>query len=537
MTANTTRSPLSKSWGSVLPTLTTHPLRVTVGVSLGALILTFINAWHVSMWVDEAATISVASRSLSDLWRVSNVIDAVHGVFYLLMHFWFDLVGISDVSVRLPSAIAVGIATAGVIVLARLLDSPKTAVTAGLIFAILPRVSGMGIEGRSYAATAAVAVWMTVLFVSLCRRPTTTKYVGYAILGAFAGSLNIFLVLLLGAHGLTLLASARYRFRRVFWTWLATAVAALLGAMPVLLTAVSQSAQIGPTRLSAFGYARSVLVNQWFLAETPTIFLSGGGSIAAGPGSQLWRPASVLLAVLCWAVIARGVLRAGSDEPQDGSISMRNLLLPWLLAPTVILVSYAVFATPIYNPRYLSFCTPALAILLGHGLVSLRTLPTRMRWLRWVAPVLVVALALPVYVSQRTVYAKSGADWSEVAEFVRARRAPEQGVYFAPRTPPKTEAVGLTSRTAQVLYPGAFAGVRDLTIVSTAAADANLVGRSQLLGASTDRLVGLTTVFVIQRRDYPVDQLAQDTELLEASGFRAADHWEGPLNVVSEFVR
>ena len=54
--------------------------------------------------------------------------------------------------------------------LTRRLSTASAALAAGLVFAVLPRVTWMGIEGRSYAMTAAVAVWLTVLFVSLLRR-------------------------------------------------------------------------------------------------------------------------------------------------------------------------------------------------------------------------------------------------------------------------------------------------------------------------------------------------------------------------------
>lgn len=205
----------------------------------------------------------------------------------------------------------------------------------------------------------------------------------------------------------------------------------------------------------------------------------------------------------------------------------------------MILVGYAVLSTPIYNPRYLSFCTPALATLLGSGLVRLQPRSAELSWVRLLPPILIVTIALPIYASQRAVYAKSGADSSEVAEFVQTRRGPDQGVYFVPRPPlpRETAVVGITSRTAQTLHPDAFTRTRDLTLVSSAAADANLFGRSQLSAASTDRLDGLQTVFVIGRRDYPEGLVAEDTALLRSEGFQPSDHWEGPLIVATEFVR
>ena len=509
---------------------------LTLAVSVLASLVSMVNITRVSMWVDEAYTITVATRSLSDLGRMIANIDIVHSLYNLILHPWLALFGISEVSVRLPSVIMTGVATAGVMVLTRRLSTPTAALAAGLVFAVLPRVTWMGIEGRAYAATAAVAVWLTVLFVSLMRRPTWGKHVGYAILAAFGSSLNIFLVLLLGAHGCTLLLERRLRFTRVFWTWLGAAVVGLAGGLPVLLTAISQSAQIGEAQIRLVGLARNVLVNQWFLGDTPTIYLSGVGSLGEGPGSTLWKPAAVLLAAGCWLIIGWALVRRTPEEPRN-TPSYRTLLTCWIVVPTAILVGYSLVGTPLYNPRYLTYCAPAVAALLGIGLVKLRLLPGRLGWSAYVAVGLIILLAAPIFASQRTVYAKAGADWKTVAQFVAAHPGPNQAAYFAPRLPPTGEVVTVTSRTAKTLYPQVFDDLRDLTIVSTAAADANLLGRSQTLAASADRLAGVQTVFVINRLDYPAKLVAADEAVLTAAGFRAGDRWTGPLNSVVEFSR
>ena len=62
--------------------------------------------------------------------------------------------------------------------------------------------------------------------------------------------------------------------------------------------------------------------------------------------------------------------------------------------PTAILVVYALGISPLYNPRYLTFTTPAVAGLVGLGAISLRR-----RWQQWIAVALIVFLVVPVYVS------------------------------------------------------------------------------------------------------------------------------------------
>src|ERR1700678_1989616 len=58
---------------------------LATAVSLGC-------AGRPSFWYDEAATISASySRSLHQLWQMLGDVDVVEGLYYLLMHGWFDV--------------------------------------------------------------------------------------------------------------------------------------------------------------------------------------------------------------------------------------------------------------------------------------------------------------------------------------------------------------------------------------------------------------------------------------------------------------
>ena len=515
---------------SVIASASTHRWMTPILLGLLASAVSFIGSWHVSMWVDEGYTLSVATRSLSDIWRMVHTIDVVHALNASMMHFWLELFGTSAVSLRLPSAIAVGLAAAGVTVLTRALHSERAAIAAGLVFAVLPRVTSVGMEGRSYAATIAVATWLTVLFVSVHRKPAFYKYVIYAVGTAFAISLNIFLLLLVAAHGITALIDARFRWRRLSIRWVVAAALGILGGLPVLITATTQSSQIGSSPVTLAALLRNAVVNQWFLGETPTIFLSGGG-VAQASGPALWKPAAVGLALVCLSLVALAVFRrdpAGSAVEAPG---YRAVLVPWLIAPTVVLITYAIVATPLYNPRYLSFCTAPVAALVGIGWVRLPR-PS----MRWISAGLIVVLVAPIYYSQRTVYAKGGADWSLVAAFVQDHRGGNDGVYFAPRlvtTNPKA----FTSRNVAVMYPAAFRGIEDVASVETPAQAGDLVGRSMPLSEAKAKLSSLDRVFVIWRSDYPQAAMAADTLVLQNAGFHSEASWTGPINRVEVFVR
>ena len=172
---------------------------VIVGVFAAALSL--VGAGRPSFWYDEAATISASySRSLGQLWQMMGNVDAVHGLYYVLMHGWFTIFAPTEFWSRVPSGLAVGGAAAGVVVLGKQFSSRTVALSAGVICAILPRATWAGIEARPYALTMMVAAWSTVLLVHAARRKNDWIWLCYAVAMAAAILLDVYLALMFLAH-------------------------------------------------------------------------------------------------------------------------------------------------------------------------------------------------------------------------------------------------------------------------------------------------------------------------------------------------
>lgn len=528
--------------------------------------LSVIGSWHVSLWTDEAATITSARRTLPQLWRMLHTIDAVHGLYDAGVHVWVSVAGSSPFALRLPSALAAGLAAAGVVVLARRIAGPGVGVAAGLVFAALPRVTWMGIEGRSYAFTATGAVWLTVLLLAAVRRPAADRsrdgapadsgptdggpadgrprtavalWVGYAVLAAVCVALNVYLALLLAAHASTLLLDRSVTWRQR-WTWLGAAVAGVLVASPVVLEAAGQTGQLGDTPLGPAQVVRQVVVNQGFLGDTPTPGSSGSQSLSGLSAGSLWAPASVVLAAVSWVLVVlllvrrRAVGSGGAGQARAGREPVGDLarwLLPWLAVPTAVVAGYSLVVSPMYSPRYLTFTTPAVAVLLGAALVQVVSGRSRV-----VVAALLLALAAPVYVSQRGSYAKSGTDWVSVAGVVSAHGAGE-AVYFTPRRVPTGPTTTLTLRYVAVAYPSAFTGLTDVTLRTTGPADGSLTGTSATLARSTARLVGARVVWVLRRNDYPAAAAAADDTVLARAGFDGGPVFRGPSTTVLRLTR
>ncbi|WP_413105928.1 hypothetical protein [Streptomyces sp. Inha503] len=117
-----------------------------------------------TMWRDESATYQMARRTLPQIRDALGTVDAVHGLYYLLMHPVLALRP-AEVTMRLPSVLAATAATALVAALGCRLARPRVGLWAGLLYATTPVVTHYAQEGRSYALVAASAAGATYLLV------------------------------------------------------------------------------------------------------------------------------------------------------------------------------------------------------------------------------------------------------------------------------------------------------------------------------------------------------------------------------------
>lgn len=416
-----------------------------LGVVVGA-----AGSWIPAAWADEAATMSGVRRSIPELWHMAHNVDGVHSFYYLLLHLWFEVVPYSPFWLRLPSALATGLAAGLVVLLVHRLAGIRPAVAAGIVYCILPRVTFSAIEGRSNALTAAAAVGLTLLLVVAVtatverRRSVWLWWVFYTVVAIAGSVLFVYVALILVAHAVTLVLWQLRRLARrrspsmvrpaMFWLGAAVVTGAAL--LPFVRTVSGQTAQLywmGPLTIGP-ALTKRVFVDQWFL------------------GFGAWAPVPfALMAVGAVATLAVPRLRT--------RIPALEVAVPVVVIPTVVVVAVSILVRPFYDPRYFTFCTPFVAVLLG---LALTCLP----WRTATAAALVVAAGLvaPIYLAQRTPTSKDDSTWNVAAALITAERAKEpagavDAVYYGPLP-------SHTNRTTEFVassYPQAFAGMRDLT--------------------------------------------------------------------------
>ncbi|MGY1990795.1 glycosyltransferase family 39 protein [Mycolicibacterium fortuitum] len=370
-----------------------------MAVAVFAVALCAAGAARPSLWFDEAATISAATRSIPQLWDLIGHIDAVHGLYYLGMHGWFAVFPATEFWSRFSSCLAIGGAAAGVVVLGRQFSGRTVSVCAGVLFAMLPRVTWAGIEARSYSWSTLAAVWLTVLLITAIRRDHRALWAAYGALLVVSTVLNIYVVLIVIPHAaaLALLGNRRARVR-----WAVVSTIAVLIVVPFILWCRSQSFQVGWISPLGVHTVTEVVLEQYFDHSVAFALVA----------------AAMLIAPL---VVSR--LR-----PTDSAIRRLVVIAAvWVVAPTAVLLVYSAVAQPLYYPRYLCFTSPAMALLLAVCVVAVA------RSREWITAALAVfaLAATPNYITvQRGPYAKEGMDFSQVADVITAHSSPGDCIVF-----------------------------------------------------------------------------------------------------------
>ena len=440
---------------------------------------------------DEGATLAAVHRSFPQLVSMLGHVDVVHGAYYALIWVLVRIGGSGEFALRLPSAIAMAIAAAMVTLLGRRLVSSRAGLAAGLTFAFLPQVSWFAENAREGAVlTALGCVASYCLLRALTEDVTRGRWLAaYGVTLVALGLGNLFALLLVLAHAVTLAWSRReHRVGRSFvLRWAAAVAAALILVSPVAVVGYSQLHQIRwikpPTVSSLLSVER--------LVGDPLLFV-------------------LVLAIVACAVVASTGSGSGSRRSVHWPAGLLSMALPWLLLPPAILLTASVIH-PVYNFRYIVYCIPAAALLIGAALAALG---------RYAGPVALVVIVLGGLPSQ---LAERRADGHDVdirrADHLVARqeRPGDALLNISDQAGPR-KATG--ERTLEGAYPYGLARLRDISAGASPQQSATLGGTYASAAVIRQRLTHVTRLWVVEWTT------PKPVPVLDGLGFRLIHSWD-----------
>ncbi|MGW2958396.1 glycosyltransferase family 39 protein [Streptomyces sp. NPDC001220] len=485
-------------------------------MAVPAAVMLAVGLWGLhrgGMWRDEAVTYQVARRTVPQIWRLLHGVDAVHGLYYLLMHVVLAVAPgrPGEVDLRLPSVCAAAVTAGLVAALGTRLARPRVGLWAGLMYAVTPLVGHYAQEGRSYALVAAGATGATLLFVRAAADREAGGEAGAEAAGegesesagegesesagesesengAKAGGgwrawwwygavlavtcwLHEFAVLLLLAHAGTLVLARSSG--RVWRGWGCAAAGVALSLAPMAVISHAQSAQLAWLWEPDLETAQ-VLLRQYL-----------------GPTDRVY-----------WVCLALGLLGLTRLVGRRGEVTLAAVALPLAVLPPVALM-LASQLTPLYVDRYVLYALAGAPLLVALGadrvagafgrLWSHGTGVTPRSPALTLAGVLALVLAfthqVPLLRHDR-VPTNRPDDLGAVAEAAARVLRPGDPVLYLPAH----------ARGTELAYPDDFKGTRDVALAEPASASGTLYGREVGAGTLRRRLAGADEVWAVMEK-------------------------------------
>jgi mannosyltransferase len=366
-----------------------HYLAVLLGVWLLSIGVVGWNSWLPAWSGDEAATVTVVRRTVTQVLRTFHH-DPALVPYYAALKMWSLGGATSEFWLRLPSVLAMSTAVAAIWVLAVRLGGQHVGAFAVLVMLALPATSRYGQEVRPFALSLllvvfAVSVWEDDGF--LLRRRRQAEFAGLVLLAGAAHPYALLVVPVLITA--STLAPREDRRREVVVTAASGAAGVLLLSPFLLRVAWGAHGQPDPPPVTAAN------VTEEFLRL---------------PVGVLSPPFAAPLAVAALGLAAAGFVvgwRRGGCPRRGAALSAAWLLLP----PLVLCAFQLVTASPGLVARYWVFSLGAIAITTAFALDAIWF---RRRGLAVLCGLVLVALSVPTHLTIRTVDGHLGQRWRDL---------------------------------------------------------------------------------------------------------------------------
>jgi len=318
-----------------------------------------------SLWVDEAWSTWLARGSVSTLVDLVRL-DVHPPLYYLLLLGWTRLAGLSEVALRLPSALF-GVATVGAVyLLGRRWAGPRVGVVAAALVAVSPFQVHFAQEARSYTLLALLATLATGAYLRLLEADRWRHRLAYLGATWLLLSTHYLGLLVAAAHGVAFLllqvAPGRTAPPLGVRPWLrvtlAVGVAFLPGAMLLCeqLTALPEGFWIPPPSLSTLLDLGRLLLG---LGAPPVPAVGNWGLFMVATGVALG-----LLTLLGTTRVGGALLaRTSSREAAVAPGWWFTVLAAWLAVPVLVGWGLSWVGVEVFTTRNLIVTAPPFALL------------------------------------------------------------------------------------------------------------------------------------------------------------------------------
>lgn len=306
-----------------------------------------------SFWIDEGASVAIARMDWFNFARLLWRREANMTLYYLVLRPWLH-VGESEAWVR-GLSVVFALATFPVIyLLGKRLFGRRTGMVACVLLAVNAFHVRYSQEARTYTLVMLLVSVASLMLVEAVWRPKHWKWTAYAIIAALAVYAQFYAVLVIVAHAV--------------WWW----------------RSERKSDSFGPELTAEF--RRAVMLFAFLTVPIWVFILTTGAGplrwlerpglgalrefVSALTGNAGWALALAYVVVISAAFSRRWSARGSSSVAPFTNASAALFTLAWLIVPVAVTLVVSI-VKPVFLPRYLIVCLPALVLLGGAGIARL----------------------------------------------------------------------------------------------------------------------------------------------------------------------
>ena len=413
-------------------------------VFLGAA-LRIYNLGTESYWIDEMSTVIEGQQSIFQI-ITSGRLDQPPA-YYFPFHLWLQMFGLSEVSTRLFSTLVGVVSIVLIYLVGQELFGREVGLFAGFLMAISEFQIYYSQQARFYSFFQFATLLSFVFFIRVLggkRNTDFALYVGTSVLMIYSHAYGLFVI---AAQGLFLILQWK-KYRDVIVIWFVCQVVVFLAIIPYFYPLILGGSGLGgavgenigglsvpllrdPVRsvyrfvMSARGERswETILINY---AMAAVLFVSGVWIYAVKRG---WS--NLLDSARNWF--------ANLQEVQD--VKGKLLLVScWLLCPILLPFIFSFIIGPMYLDRYTISAAPALYLILGWALFSIRKIVPAIISLSVIAVMIAPSLG---YYYETDVHEQ----WKEAALYIEENANPDDVIVFAPNL-----GIGIQQKTFNWYY-------------------------------------------------------------------------------------
>ncbi len=356
-----------------------------------------------SLWYDEAMSIDISKKTISDIIYVANV-DAHPPLYYIILHFWIKIFGDSEFSVRFPSIIFGILSVYMIFKLGELIFNRNIGLLCSFILSISLYHIRYSQEARSYSLLVLLVLLSNYFFIKILENREKNKEkdntVGYIISSITMLYTHIFGLFYLLSHNIYYLISKKKNIKLKSWIVIQSIILSFFILwLPFILGKIE----------------RSIGMRYIITLKTFPTFNSIYGTFKIFAGNE-----EILYIFIIAIIIGLAKLIKGNNEEYTDKYIF---ILLWLFLPIMVSIIISYTIGPLYMNRYFIGSFPALILLSSKSILEIKKISI-------IFILLIIVLQIPLIGAYYDDINKE--QWRDVANYIKDNKKENDTLFLYP---------------------------------------------------------------------------------------------------------